>query len=406
MAKEKCINEFRERVKDEVLKDILPFWMSNTVDNKNGGFYGAITNDLNVIEDSQKALVICARILWTYSFAFGQYKNSEYLKMAERAYNYLIANFWDEHYSGAYWMLDCEGKPLDTKKQIYAEAFAIYGLSEYYMAFKSVPALEKAIELFELIERYGYDKQNKGYFEAYTREWTLMTDFRLLKDDLNEKKTMNTHLHILEAYTNLLRAWDNELLRSRLRELIEIMLEHIIDSNTYHFKLYFDEQWNSKSKRISFGHDIEGSWLLNEAAEMLGDKELIAKVKDVSVKMAQAVYDEGIKPDGGLIYEFESEKCIDSDRCWWVMAEAVVGFYNAYQISGEEHFFRASFDAWNFIETYIIDRKCGEWFRRVSEDLKPYQNMLKVDEWKCPYHNSRACFEIIKRLRLAEEIKK
>jgi mannobiose 2-epimerase len=222
---------------------------------------------------------------------------------------------------------------------------------------------------------------------------------------MDEKKSMNTHLHMLEAYANLSRAWKDDTLRQRLGELIEIFLNHIINSKSHHFLLFFDEDWKPKSDVISFGHDIEGSWLLCEDAEIYEDPELLRKVQKQAVGMAEAVYNEALDPDGGLVYEAEHGEIIDSDKHWWPQSEAVVGFLNAYQLSGEEHFRAAVDRSWDFIDKYIVDHKHGEWFWKVSRDGVPSNDKYKVDPWKCPYHNSRTCFEVMARLALAGSAK-
>ncbi len=215
---------------------------------------------------------------------------------------------------------------------------------------------------------------------------------------MDEKKSMNTHLHVLEAYATLLKAWDDEQLRGRLRELIRLFLDHVIDRKAHHFIMFFDEDWTPKSDHISYGHDIEGSWLLCEAAEILGDSALLREVQEEAVKMAQAVHDEAIDADGGLLYEANRTGMIDTDKHWWPQAEAVVGFLNAYELSGKEHFQTAAERAWDFIDKYIVDHKHGEWFWKVSREHVPSNDQYKVDPWKCPYHNSRMCFEVMARL--------
>jgi len=393
--------ELKERFYNELTKNILPFWMNNTIDNEKGGFYGLIMDDMEIKKDGPKGLVLCARILWTFSTAYRVLREDKYLIIAERAYEYLVNYFWDKEYSGAFWMLDYKGKPIDTKKQIYGEAFAIYGLSEFYRATKRKEALDKAIELYRLLEKYSYDKEFKGYFEAFTREWELSSDMRLLENDLNSEKTMNTHLHVLEAYTSLYRVWKDKDLRKSLKEIIEVILKYIVDKDTYHFKLYFDKEWNSKEEVISYGHDIEGSWLLLEAAKVLGDKNLISKTRYMSSKMAQATYQEGRDNDGALPNEATVEGIKDGDKFWWVEAEAVVGFFNAYQLTGKEYFLEASQKAWRFIDDNIIDKVNGEWFKNVTWNRELLVGMAKVDPWKCPYHNSRMCFELMERLKKA-----
>jgi cellobiose epimerase len=399
MLDSETITRLRYEVEQELANNILPFWIRHAVDVENGGFYGHITNDLKVHKTADKGCILNSRILWTYSCAYRIYGYDRYLKMAQRAYEFMLKYFWDKEFSGLYWMVDYRGDAVKTHKQIYNLAFGIYGLSEYYRATGDKESLEYAVKLFKMIEEHSYDKKSKGYIEALNREWGLADDMRLSEKDMNTEKSMNTHLHILEAYTSLLRVWDNELLKNRLKELILVTIEHIIHKDTKHFKLFFDKDWNAISERVSFGHDIEGSWLLFEAATVLGNTSIINKVRSLSIEMAEKVYNEGIDLlNGGLYNEAENWILTDSDKHWWPQAEALVGFMNAYELSGEEYFFKAACNIWDFIKSHIVDKENGEWFWRVSRLNKVYFEEPKVDPWKCPYHNSRACFEVISRL--------
>jgi mannobiose 2-epimerase len=255
------------------------------------------------------------------------------------------------------------------------------------------------VELFHVLERHSYDLVDKGYIEASARDWSETNENSLSDKDLNTRKSMNTHLHVLEAYTNLYRVWPEPALRDKLRELIVVMLRHIVDNESYHFKLFFDMEWNSQNSHISYGHDIEGSWLIHEAAEVLGEPELLQESVAVAIAMAEVTLREGVDEDGGLFNEAEPGKLLDSDKDWWPQAEAVVGFYNAYQLSGDHSYLEAARKSWHFIETNLVDKEYGEWLWSVKRNGSPSDNIEKVSPWKCPYHNSRACFEMIGRLR-------
>lgn len=391
------IKLFRTEIQQELENNILPFWMSHMVDGKRGGFFGRIAGNNINDEEAPKGAILNARILWTFSAAYRLLKKEQYLSMATRAKRYLIDMFYDRQFGGVYWELDYKGSPLNTKKQIYAMGFAIYGLSEYHRATGDKEALDYAIRLFNDIETYSFDHANNGYYEALTREWGMISDMRLSKKDINESKTTNTHLHILEPYTNLYRVWKDKKLQGQLKNLIELFTDRIIDEETKHLQLFFDDCWNTRHNLISYGHDIEASWLLHQAALVLDDSEILSRVEFYTVDMAEAAT-EGFLPGGGMIYEFNADKnSIDADRHWWVQAEAIIGYINLYQHFGDKLSLLRAMNCWDFIKRYLIDYQNGEWLWSIRADGAINSDEDKAGFWKCPYHNGRMCMEIMER---------
>ncbi len=390
------LHQYKKELEIE-LQNILDFWQKKTIDNVNGGFYGRLDNNNKVYADAPKGSVLNSRILWAFSAAYNLLPNKDYLHTAQRAFDYINDYFIDKEFGGVYWTMDSKGKPLDTKKQMYALSFAVYALSEFYISSKNEEAKNLSIELYNAIVKYSYDKENGGYIEALTCDWKELNDLRLSEKDANEKKSMNTHLHVVEGFSNLYRVWANEVLNKQIKELVYIFLNHIIDKDTNHLILFFDEQWNKKSAIISYGHDIEAAWLIQEAAEMSGSDELVEKIKQQSVKLANAVT-EGLDKDGGLWYEYDVvNDHLVKEKHSWPQAESMIGFFNAWQITGDEKYLQQSLLSWEFIKKNILDKKNGEWFWGVNEDGS-IMNEDKVGTWKCPYHNSRACIELIKRI--------
>ena len=384
-------------MRSELENNILPFWMNKMEDNEQGGFYGEITGDDELRPEASKGAILNARILWTFSAAYRLLKKPEYLKTATRAKRYLIDRFYDPEYGGIYWELDYKGNPLDTKKQIYAIGFAIYGLSEYARATGDAEALEYAQRLFEVIEQHSFDPVQNGYLEALTHDWQPIEDMRLSDKDENEKKTMNTHLHILEPYTNLYRIWKDERLERQLRNLIDVFITRILDPQTGHLNLFFEEDWTNKYRIYSYGHDIEASWLIHEAALVLGDETVLKRIEPLIVRIAQAA-DEGLNPDGSMIYEnFLDKQKIDRELHWWVQAENVVGHINLYQHFGDESALDIAARCWEFIKAKLIDHEQGEWHWSILPDGTVNRKDDKAGFWKCPYHNGRMCMEVIER---------
>jgi mannobiose 2-epimerase len=392
------LKEFLNELDHELKVSILPYWMKNMVDHDNGGYYGRIDGKDRLHPKAAKGSVLNARILWTFSAAYNYYMDPKYLLYADRAFKYCTEYFINDRNDGVYWLVNYNGKPVEAKNQIYALSFMAYGFSEYHIATQNEKALEICRTLFRSIEKYSFDPEFNGYLEAFDQDWTLLEDLRLSDQDANAKKTMNTHLHILEAYTNMFRICPNEELRQQLINIINVFIEKIIDPDTLHFRLFFDEKWQPMDNEISYGHDIEGSWLLQEAAEIAGDDSLIARAQHIALQMVEAVRKDGFDEDGGLFYELKSDGTMDTDKHWWPQAEAMVALVNAYQISQDNALLDQAIKVWQFVKEKIIDKEGGEWHYRVDQQGMPYTEEDKAGFWKCPYHNSRACLEILKRL--------
>ncbi|WP_375443864.1 AGE family epimerase/isomerase [uncultured Fibrella sp.] len=397
-----------QRELSQELKDILAYWQRYAPDPTNGGFYGTVGSDNVPRPGDAKGVVLNSRILWTFSAAARHTQHTdEYLPVAKRAFDYLATYFRDPQYGGVYWMVDAKGQSIDDSKQLYGQAFAVYGLSEYYHATKHKPALEFAQAIYRNMVEHAYDPAKGGFIEAFARDWTEAKSYAIARKDNGESKTMNTHLHILEAFVGLLRVWPDSGLKTQVRGLIHIFLDHIIDPKTHRMVLFQGTNWEPRRTGISYGHDIEASWLLLEAAKVLHESDLLAKVRQESVLMARAALS-GLDPDGGMNYEYEGpdeSKPMQShdggrwnrERSWWVMAEAMVGFMNAYQLTKDKLFLDKSAASWDFTKTHLLDTKDGEWFSGVDQTGKVLGN-TKISAWKCPYHNGRACMETMERI--------
>jgi len=402
---------YKEVFESELMNDILPYWVKYGVEKDGEGFYGAVDLDGKPVPTANKSCVLNARILWTFSEASIKFNNPEYIMMAERAFAFLKKYFADKESGGYFMELKPDNSIASDIKHTYAQAFVIYALCKYYEFRPDEEVLAVIQNFFFLLEKHTKDIGNPGYLEAFTREWRLYNENRMA--DNNEPKSMNTHLHIMEAYAALYKVWKDDAVKSRLTELLNLFIDKIIREDG-HLGIFFDEKFNEaeSSKGIcSFGHDIEASWLLMEAAEILGDKDILFKMKLLCVKMVKVVEREGLDKDGGLFLEsarFGSH--IRTNKHWWLQAEALVGFMNAFGITGDQRYWEAVKISWNFIDIHVIDHEKGEWFTKVNRlgvpfleepenDPSPYyRNDWKIDPWKCPYHNGRAMMEMVRRI--------
>ena len=388
------LERFKREVRDELERDILPFW-TERMQEKTGGFLGRIDGRGRPVPDAPKGAILNARILWTFATAYRVLGDTAWRAVADRAFIQVRDHFQDPDFGGIYWSLDAQGRPLDTRKQFYALAFAVYGLAGYYHATGSKEALDLAVRLYRDIEAHSLDRSGGGYLEAAQRDWSPIADMRLSEKDRNDAKTMNTHLHILEAYTALYRVWPDEGLRMRLTALVELFLTRFTRPDG-HLTLFFDEEWKPQSTLLSFGHEIETSWLLPEAAEALGCPGLSERVKECSMRLADASM-EGLQDDGSLIYETDpAVGASDTDRHWWVQAEMVAGCLCQFRLRGEPVWLERALACWSYIREHLICPD-GEWYWSVRADGSPNTLDDRAGFWKCPYHNGRMCMEILER---------
>ncbi|WP_224485550.1 AGE family epimerase/isomerase [Robertkochia aurantiaca] len=389
-----------EHLKGELydeLNSLLFFWSTKALDLENGGVIGMIDHYGNPHKEASKGSVLHSRLLWTFSAAYRITECKNYKTLADAVFDYIVRYFWDDVNGGLFWEVDFKGNPINKRKQAYAQGFGIYAFTEYYRATECTESLNYAIKLFNILEEKFKDQKFSGYLEALQHDWSSIDDMRLSEKDQNAPKSMNTHLHILEPYTNLYRVWKDERLKCSMMQLLEIFQHKIMDNTTGHFHLFFDMNWKVQSHGISFGHDIEGSWLLHEAALVLQEAKLIEAVKQTSLKLVNTTMKNGLDEDGSVFNGFEHGR-YDTDKHWWPQAEALVGFMDAYQMEPDKKYLQAVFKIWHFIKNNMIDRENGEWFWRVDKNGKPNPEDVKLGFWKCPYHNSRALLELIERI--------
>lgn len=402
--------EFIAELRDTLDNNILNYWIEKMTDPR-GGYYGRRDGHDILHPEAEKGAILNGRILWSFSTAYRLTGNEAYAKAALRARDYIAEHFVDPEYGGVYWSVTAEGEPLDTKKQYYAIAFVIYGLAEHFRATGDTASLDLAKKLWRDIEDHSRDHAKGGYLEASTRDWQPIADMRLSDKDANSSKTMNTHLHIMEGFTSLLRVWRDPQLLEATKRCLRIFLDIIEDPKTHHLGLFFDDDWNRQDGIVSYGHDIEASWLMVETAEVIGDPELLEETLRHTRHIAYAAL-EGRTADGAMVYERHADGSYDNDRHWWVQAETVLGQIYLALYHGETWQMERAKETWEYIKKEIVDYRDGEWYwsRREtpvaeSDGSLPAANVQELNLsddhagfWKCPYHNSRMCVEAIERI--------
>lgn len=386
---------FGSEIKKHLTDDLIPFWRGMK-DSEYGGFYGYMGYDLAIDKKAVKGCILNSRILWFFSNAFLTLGEDALLKEARHAFLFLKEHFLDREYGGVYWSLSYDGRPEDDTKHTYSQAFAIYALSSYYDASGDGEALEIARSLIRLVEDKCRDEY--GYLEAFTRDFHPEDNDKLSENGVMAEKTMNTLLHIFEAYMEFYRVTKEEQVADRLKYMLGLMADRIYNQELGRQEVFFDRTWNSLIDLYSYGHDIETAWLVDRGLKILDDRACTERLAPITEAITENIYNRAYT-DHSLANEAENG-VVDTTRVWWVQAEAVVGFLNGYQKNPEKsEYLRAAEDIWGYIREYMIDKREGsEWFSGLDVDRKPLGKPI-ADPWKCPYHNGRMCFEVIRRLR-------
>ncbi len=388
----------KKACQDELTQSILPFWTKlNDLDN--GGYYGRVSGKNIPVKDSPKGVTMHAHLLWLFSAAYGRIKDQGYLNQAMRTYEYLVGHFLDEEFGGFLWEITYDGRVLHSEKWTYAQAATILGLTEYFKISDDRQALTLCIDTFHAIEAYTFDKKYNGYLEGLDRHWGASSDVN--KSNNHTLKTLRTHLHLLEAYTNLYRIWPHAKVRDQLENLTKLIIRRFVVKSG-HLGLNFDASWNLISRSVSFGHDIEASWLIQEAAMLLAKEDLILLTEKVANGLTTAAL-KGQDADGGFSDEKKEDVNTGGHKHWWSQAEALVGLVSAWKLTSDDFYFHKAQKTWTFINNYLIDEQNGEWYPEVGPDHKPILTEDKAGTTKAGYHNGRAMMEMMDRLEFGDE---
>jgi len=383
---------FLQEVRENLTSCILPYWLK--LKDPRGGYYGEVAADGTVLYDAPRGVILNARIIWSFASAYQALHETSYLVAAVHARDYFLEHFCDHKYGGVYWSVDAAGERLDTKKQLYAQGFAIYGLSELYKVTKDDEVLKNAVNLYKVVETYFADKENGGYIEALARDFSPLEDMSLSAHDINADKTMNSHLHVLEAYANLYQVWPDEELKSAVERLLDIIGTKVMAPDG-HLQLYFKRDWSVMPGGVSYGHDIETSWLALECAFALKDLDIVNRVRPWALAMGKAG-NEGLLADGSLRYEKLLDGTYDDSRQWWVQAETVVGNLWLWKYHSDPLGAERALAVWGYIRDHLVDSQAGEWWWAVLPDGSLDLSQPKAGFWKCPYHNTRMCLQVLR----------
>lgn len=386
----------KEEITKHLTDDIIPFW-KNLRDDEFGGYYGYLDYDLKLDKKAEKGCILNSRITWFFSNAYTLLKDKSLLEEADHGYEFLKEHCIDKEYGGIYWSMKYDGTPLDTTKHTYNQAFCIYALSSYYEASGKQEALDLARKLYKLIEEKCTDDQ--GYLEAFTRDFQPESNEKLSENGVLAEKTMNTLLHVLEAYTELYRVSKDEEVGNRLRWIMDTFADKVYNPKLKRQEVFFDKDYNSIIDLHSYGHDIETAWLMDRSLEVLGDAAYIEKLTPITKALTENIYN--VAFDGRSLSNECDKGVVDTNRVWWVQAETIVGFLNGYEKDPSKTQYKEAAEAnWQFIKDHVIDKRQGsEWYWLVRQDGSPVEGKPIVEPWKCPYHNGRMCMEVIRRLK-------
>ena len=385
----------KEEIKDQLVSSIIPFW-KNLRDDEFGGYYGYMGYDLKLDKKAEKGCILNSRITWFFSNAYTLLKDESLLKEADHGYAFLKDHCIDKENGGIYWSMNYDGTPLDTTKHTYNQAFCIYALSSYYEASGKKEALDLAKQLFHMIEEKCTDDQ--GYLEAFTRDFQPESNEKLSENGVLAEKTMNTLLHVLEAYTELYRVSKDEQVKEKLKWIMDVFADKVYNPKLKRQEVFFDKNYNSIIDLHSYGHDIETAWLMDRSLEILDDDAYTNRLSPITKALTENIYK--VAFDGHSLSNECDKGVVDTNRVWWVQAETVIGFLNGYEKDLSKTEYKEAAEAtWQFIKDYVIDKRPGsEWFWLVRQDGTPVEGEPIVEPWKCPYHNGRMCMEVIRRL--------
>ena len=383
-----------EEIKSHLLENIIPFWKSLR-DDEYGGYYGWMDYDLKLDKKAVKGCILNSRILWFFSNAYTLLKDESLLEEAKHGFAFMKEHCMDKENGGIFWSIKYSGEPEDTTKHTYNQAFAIYALSSYYEASGDEEALNMAKGLFRIIEERCTD--DIGYKEAFDKEFHEIENDKLSENGVIAQKTMNTLLHVFEAYTELYRVAKLPEVKERLEWIMDTFADKVYNPELHRQEVFFDAEMNSIIDLHSYGHDIETAWLIDRGVEVLGEKKYEEKMTPITKDLTAQIFK--IAFNGHSLANECEKGVVNTHRIWWVQAETVVGFLNGWKMNPDKpEYLEAAQNEWEFIKKHVIDKRSGsEWFWEVDENGNPYPGRPIVEPWKCPYHNGRMCFEVIKR---------